>query len=128
MKVLALESVSSSSSFLVGVWPERKVRDRARQRSFDRDHRFSRRLSGSVPASQRPWFQKLMERMEQGDTLILTKLDRIGRDSIDVQQTVSIFEKLGMRLIVLQLGTFDLTSSAGSLMVKVLAAVADFER
>jgi len=69
-----------------------------------------------------------MERMEQGDTLILTKLDRIGRDSIDVQQTVSIFEKLGMRLIVLQLGTFDLTSSAGSLMVKVLAAVADFER
>lgn len=86
------------------------------------------KVSGSVPAAQRPGFQRLMERMEAGDTLIVTKLDRIGRDSIDVQQTVSIFEKLGMRLIVLQLGNLDLTSSAGALMVKVLAAVADFER
>jgi putative DNA-invertase from lambdoid prophage Rac len=86
------------------------------------------KVSGSVPASQRPGFQKLMERMEEGDTLVVTKLDRIGRDSIDVQQTVSIFERLGMRLIVLQLGNLDLTSSAGALMVKVLAAVADFER
>ena len=86
------------------------------------------KVSGSVPASQRSGFQRLMERMEGGDTLIVTKLDRIGRDSIDVQQTVSIFENLGMRLIVLQLGNLDLTSSAGALMVKVLAAVADFER
>jgi len=86
------------------------------------------KVSGSVPASQRPGFTKLMERMEQGDTLIVTKLDRLGRDSIDVQQTVSIFERLGVRLIVLQLGNLDLTSSAGALMVKVLAAVADFER
>lgn len=85
-------------------------------------------VSGSVHASQRPGFQKLLERMERGDTLIVTKLDRIGRDSIDVQQTVTRFEEAGMRLIVLQLGNLDLTSSAGSLMVKVLAAVADFER
>ena len=86
------------------------------------------KVSGSVHASQRPGFQKLIERMEPGDTLVVTKLDRIGRDSIDVQQTVTAFENLGMRLIVLQLGNLDLTSSAGSLMVKVLAAVADFER
>jgi putative DNA-invertase from lambdoid prophage Rac len=66
--------------------------------------------------------------MESGDTLIVTKLDRIGRDSIDVQQTVELFEKAGMRLVVLQLGNLDLTSSAGFLMVKVLAAMADFER
>lgn len=86
------------------------------------------KVSGSVPASQRPGFAKLMEKMEPGDTLIVTKLDRIGRDSIDVQQTVSRFAEQGMRLIVLQLGNLDLTSSAGSLMVKVLAAMADFER
>lgn len=86
------------------------------------------KVSGSVPASQRPGFRKLLDRMESGDTLIVTKLDRIGRDSIDVQQTVAHFEKAGMRLIVLQLGNLDLTSSAGALMVKVLAAMADFER
>ena len=86
------------------------------------------KVSGSVPASQRPGFARLLEKMEPGDTLIVTKLDRIGRDSIDVQQTVSRFAEQRMRLIVLQLGNLDLTSSAGSLMVKVLAAMADFER
>jgi putative DNA-invertase from lambdoid prophage Rac len=66
--------------------------------------------------------------MEEGDTLVVTKLDRIGRDSIDVQQTVERFQREGIRLVVLQLGNLDLTSSAGGLMVKMLAAVADFER
>jgi putative DNA-invertase from lambdoid prophage Rac len=85
-------------------------------------------VSGSVPAAQRPGFQRLMERMDEGDTLVVTKLDRIGRDSIDVQQTVERFQGEGIRLVVLQLGNLDLTSSAGALMVKMLAAVADFER
>lgn len=86
------------------------------------------KISGSVCVAQRPGFQKLMERMEAGDTLVVTKLDRIGRDSVDIQQTVQLFIQRGVRLVVLQLGNLDLTSSAGALMVKVLAAVADFER
>lgn len=85
-------------------------------------------ISGSVLAAQRPGFQRLLERMDEGDTLVVTKLDRIGRDSIDVQQTVERFQSEGIRLVVLQLGNLDLTSSAGALMVKMLAAVADFER
>lgn len=85
-------------------------------------------VSGSVPASQRPGFVKLLEKLERGDTLVVTKLDRLGRDSIDVQQTVERFTREGVRLVVLQLGNLDLTSPAGELMVKMLAAVADFER
>lgn len=85
-------------------------------------------ISGSVPAAQRPGFQRLLERMDEGDTLVVTKLDRIGRDSIDVQQTVERFQSEGIWLVVLQLGNLDLTSSAGAFMVKMLAAVADFER
>jgi putative DNA-invertase from lambdoid prophage Rac len=38
------------------------------------------------------------------------------------------FATRGVRLVVLQLGNLDLTSSAGELMIKVLAAIADFER
>lgn len=86
------------------------------------------KISGSVPAMQRPGFARLIDRLEEGDTLVVTKLDRIGRDSIDVQQTVRLFSERGIRLVVLQLGNLDLTSSAGALMVKMLAAVADFER
>lgn len=85
-------------------------------------------VSGSVPVAQRAGFQDLLKRIEKGDTLIVTKLDRIGRDSIDVQQTVELCLSNGIRLVVLQLGNLDLTSSAGALMVKMLAAVADFER
>lgn len=85
-------------------------------------------VSGSVPASQRPGFVKLLDKLERGDTLVVTKLDRLGRDSIDVQQTVERFTREGIRLVVLQLGNLDLTSPAGELMVKMLAAVADFER
>ncbi|MBC2731431.1 recombinase family protein [Thiobacillus sp.] len=85
-------------------------------------------ISGSVPALQRPGFKALLDRLEDGDTVVVTKLDRLGRDSIDVQQTVQLFAERGIRLIVLQLGNLDLTSKAGALMVKMLAAVADFER
>lgn len=85
-------------------------------------------ISGSVPALQRPGFVALLDRLEEGDTVVVTKLDRLGRDSIDVQQTVELFQSRGVRLVVLQLGNLDLTSSAGALMVKMLAAVADFER
>lgn len=85
-------------------------------------------ISGSVETSQRPGFQSLLGKLERGDTVVVTKLDRIGRDSINVQQTVEQFTQDGIRLIVLQLGNLDLTSSAGALMVKMLAAVADFER
>lgn len=85
-------------------------------------------ISGSVPALQRPGFASLLDRLEEGDTVVVTKLDRLGRDSIDVQQTVNLFLERGVRLVVLQLGNLDLTSKAGALMVKMLAAVADFER
>ena len=86
------------------------------------------KISGSVSALQRPGFVRLLDRLESGDTVVVTKLDRLGRDSIDVQQTVRLFQEKDLRLIVLQLGNLDLTSSAGGLMVKMLAAVADFER
>lgn len=93
------------------------------------EHRFvEEQISGSVEAFKREGFKRLLDKMESGDTLVVSKLDRIGRDSIDVQKTVEYFSNHGIRLIVLQLGNLDLTSSSGALMVKVLAAVADFER
>lgn len=93
------------------------------------DQRFiTEQISGSVPASQRKGFAKLKEKLEAGDTLIVTKLDRLGRDSIDVQQNIQWFKESGIRLIVLQLGNLDLTSSSGALIVGVLSSIAAFER
>ena len=80
--------------------------------------------AGLAPAGVRP----CRAHMEQNDTLVVSKLDRIGRDAIDVQQTVELFKKRGIRLVVLQLGNIDLTSSAGELTVAILSAMAQFER
>lgn len=85
-------------------------------------------VSGSVMALQRPGFAKLIERLESGDVLIVTKLDRLGRNSIDVQQTLDLLKSMGVRVHCLALGTLDLTSPSGEMTMRVLVAVAQFER
>lgn len=85
-------------------------------------------ISGSTSASERKGFAKLLERMEPQDVLVVTKLDRLGRNAIDVQSTVELLESRGIRVHCLTLGGVDLTSAAGKMTMGVLAAVAQFER
>ena len=85
-------------------------------------------ISGSVAARQRPEFRRLLDRLEDGDVLVVTKLDRLGRSALDVRATVDALADLGVRLHCLALGGVDLTSSAGRMTMQVIAAVAEFER
>ena len=85
-------------------------------------------ISGSTAIAQRRGFSKLMDRLEAGDVLIVTKLDRLGRDAIDVSLTVKALAGMGVRVHCLALGGVDLTSSAGTMTMNVLNAVAQFER
>ena len=85
-------------------------------------------ISGSVAAGERPGFSKLLDRMESGDVLIVTKLDRLGRNAMDVRATVERLAADGVRVHCLALGGVDLTSSAGKMTMQVLCAVAEFER
>ena len=85
-------------------------------------------VSGSTAIAQRRGFIQLMDRLETGDVLIVTKLDRLGRDAIDVSSTIKLLTKLGVRVHCLALGGVDLTSPAGSMTMNVLNAVAQFER
>jgi putative DNA-invertase from lambdoid prophage Rac len=85
-------------------------------------------VSGSVAASERPGFAKLLDRLEAGDVLVVTKLDRLGRNAMDVRSTVESLARLGVRVHCLALGGVDLTSAAGKMTMGVIAAVAEFER
>lgn len=85
-------------------------------------------ISGSTQAAERPGFAKLLDRMEQGDVLLCTKLDRLGRNAMDVRSTVDTLAARGIRVHCLALGGVDLTSAAGRMTMQVLAAVAEFER
>lgn len=85
-------------------------------------------VSGSMAIAQREGFSRLLDKMEKGDILIVTKLDRLGRDAIDVSTTVAKLENTGIRVHCLALGGVDLTSSAGKMTMNVINAVAQFER
>lgn len=85
-------------------------------------------VSGKVPASQRPQFANMLQQIRDGETLIVSKLDRLGRDAQDVGATIKALGARRIEVIVLQLGKVDLSSAAGKLMLTMLAAVAEMER
>ena len=85
-------------------------------------------ISGSVPAFQRPQFSKLLERIETGEILIVTKLDRLGRNASDVRSTVERLTAMGVKVHCLALGGVDLTSPSGKMIMSVLSSVSELER
>ncbi|MGV0126935.1 recombinase family protein [Burkholderia gladioli] len=96
--------------------------------SVDKRRVITESISGSVSADQRPGFAELLLKMEEGDVLIVTKLDRLGRNAMDVRATVEALARRGIRIHCLALGGVDLTSAAGRMTMQVLNAVAEFER
>ena len=92
------------------------------------DYWFSDTISGKSASSQRPAFRELLTKIRDGETLLVSKLDRLGRDAIDVLQTVRDLGARNIKVVVHQLGSTDLTSPAGKLLLSMLAAVAEMER
>jgi putative DNA-invertase from lambdoid prophage Rac len=85
-------------------------------------------VSGKVPALQREQFRILLDKIRDHETLVVTKLDRLGRDAQDIGATIKMLAARHIEVVVLQLGKLDLTSSAGKLMLTMLAAMAEMER
>ena len=85
-------------------------------------------VSGKVPALERAQFRVLLDKIQDGETLVVTKLDRLGRDAQDIGATIKMLAARHIEVIVLQLGKLDLTSTAGKLMLTMLGAIAEMER
>ncbi|WP_448120029.1 recombinase family protein [Pseudomonas veronii] len=92
------------------------------------DYWFADTISGKSASNQRPAFKELLTKIRDGETLLVAKLDRLGRDAIDVLQTVRDLGARNIKVVVHQLGSTDLTSPAGKLLLSMLAAVAEMER
>ena len=84
-------------------------------------------VSGAVEALQRPEFAELFKFIRKGDTLIVPAVDRLGRNTIDVLDTVEALQGKGVSIISLREG-FDLSTPIGKAMLTMLAAVAELER
>lgn len=76
---------------------------------------------------ERPNFTALLERLQPGDKLIVTKLDRFARTAVEGGAIVKALHEKGVTIHILNMGIADNTPM-GRLMVTMLLAFAEFER
>lgn len=77
--------------------------------------------------TDRPEFDKLMKKIQKGDTLIVTKLDRFARSMSQGSELVSDLIERGIKVYILNIGVMDNTPSS-KLIRNVFFAFAEFER
>lgn len=83
--------------------------------------------SGSIKAKRREGFNKLLGFTREDDTVIVYAIDRLGRDTVDVLDTVEVLQEMGCCVVSVREG-FDLSTPIGKAMLTMLAAVAELER
>ena len=76
---------------------------------------------------ERPKFQKLLEKLKAGDTLVVCKLDRFARTTIEGVQVVRELFERGIRVHILNMGLVENTLT-GNLILTVMLAFAEYER
>lgn len=84
-------------------------------------------VSGSVIASQRAGLSALLAYVREGDMVIVSAIDRLGRNTIDVLTTVETLKQKGVSVLSLREG-FDLSTPIGKAMLSMLAALAELEK
>ncbi|MFC9732339.1 recombinase family protein [Streptomyces roseolus] len=82
-------------------------------------------ISGKL--TNRPELDKVMTRLRAGDTLVITKLDRLGRSLKHLLEVSAELEARTVDLVVLDQG-LDTSTPVGRFMFQILGAVAEFER
>lgn len=86
---------------------------------------FQEKFSGTK--IERPEFQKLLGTLQPGDTLIVTKIDRFARSTIDAIQTVKMLLDRNIAVHILNMGLMENTPT-GRLIFTIFSAFAEFER
>lgn len=87
---------------------------------------FSEKLSGSS-AANRAKLQDAIDFVREGDVLIVTRLDRVARSSVDLHNIVQKLTDKGCGFRCTEQSGVDTTSTSGKLMLGLLGAVAEFE-
>jgi DNA invertase Pin-like site-specific DNA recombinase len=87
---------------------------------------YSEKVSGAQ--SDRPMLAKLLKRLEPGDVLLVTRLDRLARSTRDLLNILDTVAKAGAGFRSLADAWADTTTPHGRLMLTVLGGLAEFER
>lgn len=88
-------------------------------------HIYSEKFTGTK--KERPQFQKVLALLQEGDTLVVTKLDRFARSAVDAISLIKQLLKDGVRVHILNMGIVE-DSNTGRLLLTILSGFAEFER
>lgn len=86
---------------------------------------FSDVMSGA--RDDRPGLTALLDYVREGDTVVVWKLDRLGRNTLHILEVVKALTERGVRLVSTTDG-IDSSTAAGRMVIGVLASMAEFER
>src|SRR6516225_5415902 len=91
-------------------------------------HLYEDRASGKK--DDRPGLEACLKSLRKGDTLIVWKLDRLGRSLRHLVNTIHdlMERKIGFRVLTGQGASIDTTTASGRLVFGIFAALAEFER
>lgn len=88
---------------------------------------YSDTISGTKAAANRPAMARLLEYAETGDTIVVWRIDRLGRSLLDVLTTIERLDARGIRVRSIHDG-IDPATPAGRLMLGLLGSLAEYER
>lgn len=86
---------------------------------------FTDTISGAK--SERPGLDEALEYMRNGDVLVVTRLDRLGRTALDTLRTISDLDERGIPVVMLD-PALDTRTKEGKLMVTIMSGLAEWER
>ncbi|MFC1835010.1 recombinase family protein [Thermodesulfobacteriota bacterium] len=87
---------------------------------------FTDKASGAK--SERPGLDECMNTLQEGDTLVVWRLDRLGRSMQHLVSVVTDLKQRGIGFKSLHDGAIDTTTASGELIFNIFAALAQFER
>ena len=91
------------------------------------DKAIVREKASGKAGSDRPAYKALLARLGDGDRLVVWKVDRLGRSTLDALQTARDLDARGVAIVITTLG-IDLKTPAGRLVFGMMAQIAEFER
>src|SRR4026208_2539986 len=89
------------------------------------DKLFKEKRSGMD--TSRPELKRRLDYLREGDTLLVTKIDRLARSTSDLYRIISELTEKGVSFRVVDDPTIDTTSRTGKLVMGILALIAEFE-
>ena len=94
-------------------------------RKYGCDTIYNEKMTGTK--RDRPELAKILDRMTEGDTVVIESLSRLGRSTKDLIELTELFQSKGVHLVSLK-EQIDTSTSTGKLLFTLMSAIAQFER